>query len=169
MQVAKRFESSYIWPLSPLLRIETIVRLSFLPIGLLTLAPILSAAPAQAGLIKYWNFDASRNRLDFKTDKGVQPKAVMLFNPTRLVVDLPGISFPKPTVTKKLSGYYRSLRVGQFDGGSARLVLELQPGYMLSPEKVKFTGENPIDWYVQIPVPERGNVPALYPRPKSTK
>jgi N-acetylmuramoyl-L-alanine amidase len=141
--------------------------LSFLPLGLASIALALSITPADAGTIKYWKFDPSRNRLDFKTDAGVQPKAVMLFNPTRLVVDLPGITFGKPTVTQKLSGYYRSLRVGQFDGKSSRLVLELQPGYMLSPEKVKFTGENPIEWFVTIPIPERGNVPALYPRPKS--
>jgi N-acetylmuramoyl-L-alanine amidase len=141
----------------------------FLPVGLFGLVSWLAIAPVEAGQIKFWKFDSARNRLDFKTDAGVQPKAVMLFNPTRLVVDLPGISFGKPTVTQKLGGFYRSLRVGQFDGGSARLVLELQPGYTLDPAQVKFTGENPIDWFVQIPTPMRGTVPTLSPRPKTTR
>ena len=130
----------------------------------------LLAIPADAGQLASWKFDPSRNRLDFKTDAGVQPKAVLLFNPTRLVIDLPGISFPKSTITQKLTGNFRSLRVGQFDGGTARLVLELQPGYTLNPKRVQFTGENPIDWYVNIPVPERGSttLPTLSPRPTNS-
>jgi N-acetylmuramoyl-L-alanine amidase len=124
----------------------------------------LLAVPANAGQLASWKFDASRNRLDFQTDAGVQPKAVMLFNPTRLVIDLQGISFPRPTVTQKLTGNFRSLRAGQFDGTTTRLVLELQPGYTLNPKRVQFTGNNPIDWYVTIPVPERGSIPTLYPR-----
>jgi N-acetylmuramoyl-L-alanine amidase len=130
----------------------------------------LLATPADAGQLASWKFDPTRNRLDFKTDAGVQPKAVLLFNPTRLVIDLPGISFPKSTITQKLTGNFRSLRVGQFDGGTARLVLELQPGYTLNPKRVQFTGENPIDWYVNIPVPERGSttLPTLSPRPTNS-
>jgi hypothetical protein len=130
----------------------------------------LLAVPAQAGQLASWKFDPARNRLDFKTDAGVQPKAVLLFNPTRLVIDLPGISFPKSTITQKLTGNFRSLRVGQFDGGTARLVLELQPGYTLNPKQVRFTGENPIDWYVNIPVPERGSttLPTLSPKPTTS-
>lgn len=121
--------------------------------------------PAWAGQLTSWKFDPSRNRLDFKTDAGVQPKAVMLFNPTRLIIDLPGISLKKPTVTQRLSGYFRSLRVGQFDDNTARLVLELQPGFTLNPRLVKFTGTNPIDWYVDIPVPTRlSTLPSLSPR-----
>ncbi len=131
----------------------------------------LLAVPADAGQLASWKFDPSRNRLDFKTDAGVQPKAVMLFNPTRLVIDLPNISFGKPTITQKLTGNFRSLRVGQFDGTTTRLVLELQPGYTLNPKRVQFTGENPIDWYVMIPVPERAaaTIPTLAPQPNSPR
>jgi N-acetylmuramoyl-L-alanine amidase len=142
-----------------LLTIESTVKdLSMVKVRFL-LASVFSfcllAVPADAGQLASWKFDASKNRLDFKTDAAVQPKAVMLINPTRLVIDLPGISFPKSTITQKLVGNFRSLRVGQFENGTARLVLELQPGYTLNPKRVQFTGENPIDWYVVIPVPER--------------
>ncbi len=144
------------------------VRFKFLLLSVFSLC--LLAAPAHAGVLASWKFDASRNRLDFKTDAGVQPKAQMIFNPTRLIIDLPGISFPKPTVTQRLTGNFRSLRVGQFDGATTRLVLELQPGFTLNPKQVQFTGENPIDWYVNIPVPQRGDtIPTLYPRPNSPR
>ena len=130
----------------------------------------LLAVPAYAGQLASWKFDAGRSRLDFKTDASVQPKASLYFNPTRLVIDLPSITFPKPTITQKLSGNFRSLRVGQFDANTTRLVLELQPGYTLNPKRVQFTGENPIDWYVNIPVPERSStLPTLYPRPNSPR
>jgi len=131
----------------------------------------LLAVPADAGQLASWRFDPIRNRLDFKTDAGVQPKAVMLFNPTRLVIDLPGIGFGKPTITQRLTGNFRWLRVGQFDSSTTRLVLELQPGYTLNPKRVQFTGENPIDWFVTIPVPERGatTIPTLSPRSNSPR
>jgi N-acetylmuramoyl-L-alanine amidase len=141
-----------------------LVRFQFLLLSVFSFC--ILAIPAHAGQLASWKFDASKNRLDFKTDAGVQPKAVMLFNPTRLVIDLPGIGFPKPTITQKLTGNFRSLRVGLFDGTTTRLVLELQPGYTMNPKRVQFTGENPIDWFVTIPVPERGStIPTLSPRP----
>ncbi len=125
----------------------------------------LLAIPAHAGQLTSWKFDPAKNRLDFKTDAGVQPKAMMLFNPTRLVIDLPGIGFPKPTVTQKFTGNFRWLRVGSFNSNTTRLVLELQPGYTMNPKRVQFTGENPINWFVTIPVPERGStIPTLSPR-----
>jgi N-acetylmuramoyl-L-alanine amidase len=127
-----------------------LVRFQFLLLSVFSFC--ILAIPAHAGQLASWKFDASKNRLDFKTDAGVQPKAVMLFNPTRL--------------TQKLTGNFRSLRVGLFDGTTTRLVLELQPGYTMNPKRVQFTGENPIDWYVTIPVPERGStIPTLSPRP----
>ena len=139
------------------------VRFQFLLISVCSFC--LLAVPADAGQLVSWKFDPSRNRLDFKTDAGVQPKAVMLLNPTRLVVDLPNITFAKPTITQKLTGNFRSLRAGQFDVTTTRLVLELQPGYTLNPKRVQFTGENPVEWYVTIPLPERSStLPTLYPR-----
>ena len=130
----------------------------------------LLAAPAMAGQLASWNFDKGKNRLDFRTDASVQPKAIMLFNPTRLIIDLPGINFRGPTVTRRLTGNFRSARVGQFDNTTTRIVLEVQPGFTLDPKRVKFVGENPAEWYVNLPVPERGtNIPSLPPRPNSPR
>jgi N-acetylmuramoyl-L-alanine amidase len=138
------------------------VKFQFLLVSIISFC--LLEAPAQAGKLAAWKFDRTRNRLDFRTDGPVQPKSVMLFNPTRLIIDLPGTTFPKPTVTDKLTGNFRSLRIGQFDGGTTRIVLELQPGFTLDPKGIKFIGENPIDWYVNFPVPERGTtLPSFAP------
>ena len=130
----------------------------------------LSAVPADASQLSYWKFNPNKNRLDFRTDTGVQPVAIMLFSPTRLVIDLPGINFPRPTSTQNLTGTFRSLRVGQLDTRTTRLVLQLQPGYTLNPKQIQFTGESPKEWYVTLPPTERGAVlPTVDPRANSPR
>jgi N-acetylmuramoyl-L-alanine amidase len=124
-------------------------------------ALFLSASVAQAGQLTDWQFSSDGRKLSFKTDEGVQPKALLLFAPTRLVIDLPGIGFNRPTITQKLSGYFNTLRVGQFDSATTRLVLEVRPGYTLNPKQISFTGYNPIDWTVDIPNPILGTTPNL--------
>lgn len=120
-----------------------------------TLSIFLLSSPAEAAKLQSWNFDANRNQLDFKTNSAVQPKAQLIFNPMRLVIDLPGVKLDRPTVKQELGGTIRSIRVGQFDEQTARVVIELSPGYRIDPEKVKFQGATPSQWSVQLPQPER--------------
>lgn len=118
------------------------------------LSTLLFSLPAQAGKLLSWQFDTKQNRLVFKTNVRVQPKAIMMFNPTRLIIDVPGTALQVPTVTKTYSGAIRSLRVGQFDDKTTRLVIELNRGYTLDPKKIVFKGENPAHWWVKIPKPD---------------
>ncbi|MEW5858069.1 MAG: N-acetylmuramoyl-L-alanine amidase [Cyanobacteriota bacterium] len=119
------------------------------------LSIFLVSLPANAARLVYWRFDANQNRLDFRTDDGVQPRAQLLANPTRVVIDLPGTSLGRPTATQQLPGSLRSLRVGQFEGNTTRMVIELDPGYTLDPEQVLVRGASPSQWSVQLPKPER--------------
>jgi hypothetical protein len=111
-----------------------------------------------SGQLISWKLDSNPNRLEFRTTGAVQPKAVMLFHPTRLIIDLPNINFSLPTITKALTGGYRSLRIGQFSSNTTRLSLEVEPGMTINPKRVKFVGENPTEWYVTIPDPEKETV-----------
>ncbi|AKG22846.1 N-acetylmuramoyl-L-alanine amidase [Calothrix sp. 336/3] len=123
-----------------------------LPGTLLTIS--LSSSPVQAAQLQFWRFDASQNRLEFTTTGNVQPRAQLIFNPTRLVIDLPDTRFGRPQVTQTLGGTIRSLRVGQFEQETTRIVLELAPGYTLDPQQVKFIGMTGSRWTVQIPRPK---------------
>ena len=138
-----------------------------------TLSFLLLSSPAEAARLQSWHFDASQNRLDFSTDAAVQPKAQLIFNPTRLVIDLPGTTRSDPTETQQLSGAIRSIRVGQFENQTTRLVLELSPGYTLDPHQVKFRGQSPTQWTVLIPKPQRlaynSASPELAPRQLSPR
>ncbi len=126
-----------------------------------TLIALTLAPSAQAGQLKTWQLSSDGKRLSFKTDGRVQPKALLLFAPTRLVIDLPATTFPRRTITQKLSGYYSTLRVGQVNSNTTRLVLEVRQGYTLNPKQISFTGLNPIDWIVDIPNPTVGKIPNL--------
>ena len=129
-------------------------------IALACCAVLAVVTPANAGQLTTWQMSSDGKRLSFKTDGGVQPRATLLFYPTRLVIDLPGTIFPRPTVTQPLSGYYNTLRVGQFDPSTTRLVLEVRAGYTLNPKQISFTGYNPIDWLVDLPNPVVASTPS---------
>lgn len=120
-----------------------------------TLSLVLLSTPAEAGRLQSWQFDADQNRLVFTTDEGVQPRARLLFNPTRLVIDLPGTSFDRRTVNNQsLGGVIQAIRVGRVDRRTTRLVIELKPGFTLDPQQVIFRGASPREWTVQLPTPQ---------------
>ncbi|PLZ92190.1 N-acetylmuramoyl-L-alanine amidase, partial [Fischerella thermalis CCMEE 5196] len=49
-------------------------------------------------------------------------------------------------------------RIGQFDPQTTRVVVELNPGYTLDPQQVKFEGVTANRWQVQLPQPKRQEV-----------
>lgn len=122
------------------------------------LGALLWSTAAAAANLQSWQFDANRNRLEFTTDEGVQPRAQLIANPTRLVIDLPGVTLGRSTVTQTVGNVVRSVRVGQFDAGTTRIVIELAPGYTLNPQQVQFRGNTPSQWSVQLPNPEFAGV-----------
>jgi N-acetylmuramoyl-L-alanine amidase len=128
------------------------VKLNWLIPGTFLTVSLLSS-PADAAKLESWDFDANQNRLEFNTDAAVQPKAQLIFNPTRVVVDLPRVEFGRSQLKKPIGGAIRSVRIGQFDPKTTRMVVELSPGYTLDPNQIKFEGVSPSRWRVQLPSP----------------
>ncbi|MEH2156912.1 N-acetylmuramoyl-L-alanine amidase [Nostoc sp.] len=118
------------------------------------------SSPAMAAKLESWRFDANQNRLEINTLGNVQPQAQLIFNPTRLVIDLPGTTFGRPQLTQQVGGAIRSIRVGQFDEQTTRIVVEITPGYTLDPKGVQFVGTTGDRWTVQLPTPEAENAPS---------
>ncbi|MCC5624384.1 N-acetylmuramoyl-L-alanine amidase [Nostoc sp. CHAB 5715] len=112
------------------------------------------SSSVMAARLESWRFDANQNRLEINTVGAVQPQAQLIFNPTRLVIDLPGTTFGRPQLTQQVGGGIRSIRVGQFDTETTRIVVELNPGYTLDPKRVQFVGTTGDRWTVQLPRPE---------------
>ncbi|MGL5836639.1 MAG: N-acetylmuramoyl-L-alanine amidase [Waterburya sp.] len=124
-------------------------------IGVFLLCP-----SAQAGKIVSWEFEPQDNNLVFETDEGVQPKAELLSNPTRLVIDLPGTVLGQETVKESYQGPVNGFRIGQPESDSSRIVVELSPGYTLDADQIKFDDVSPTHWEVEIPPPEVSRVAA---------
>ncbi|MBW4665323.1 MAG: N-acetylmuramoyl-L-alanine amidase [Chroococcus sp. CMT-3BRIN-NPC107] len=122
------------------------------------LSVFVLSTSAEAAKLRSWRFDVNQNRLHFSTDGGVQPKAQLIFNPTRLVIDLPGTTLQRSTVKQEYKGAVRSVRVGQFDERTTRIAIELSPGYKLDPNQVKVRGITPSQWTVQLPKPQKAAV-----------
>ena len=117
-------------------------------------AVLMLSSPVFAAKLESWRFDTDQNRLEINTSSAVQPKAQLIFKPTRLVIDLPGTEFGRPSLTQQIGGKIRTIRIGQFDGQTTRLVLELSPGYTFNPQQVKFIPTNGKRWIVELPQPE---------------
>lgn len=115
----------------------------------------LLSHPAKAANLDYWNFNSHQNQLDLRTDEGIQPRVQLMANPTRLVIDLPGVILGRPKINQRIGSVIQEIRVGQFDPETTRMVIELAPGYKLDPKKVQVKGESPSHWFVQLPTPER--------------
>jgi N-acetylmuramoyl-L-alanine amidase len=92
--------------------------------------------------------------LVFTTDDGVQPRAQLIANPTRLVIDLPGTTVGRASVPQPVGGGIREVRVGQFNAQTTRIVVELNPGYTIDPEQIQVRGATPTEWSVQLPTPQ---------------
>jgi beta-lactamase class A len=132
------------------------MKLSWLLTGLISSACLLVAAPAHASKFTGWEFDANRNQLNFGTDSGVQPKATLLDGPCRLVVDLPGTTMTEATVRKKFGGAVREVRIAQADDNNTRIVLELAPGYGVSPQNAIIRSDIPSRWSIKLRAIDRG-------------
>ncbi len=119
---------------------------------------LLLSSPTLAAKLESGRFDKNLNRLEINTSGAVQPQAKLIFNPTRLVIDLPNTQFGR-SQTQTIGGAIRAVRIGQLDPQTTRLVIELTPGYTLNPQEVKFVGINPRRWTVQLPKPEIEELP----------
>ncbi len=116
---------------------------------------LLVAMSVEAGTLQSWRFNPSANQLVFTTTDGVQPRAQLIANPTRLVIDLPGISLGQSTLRQTVGRGIREVRVGQFENETTRMVIELEPGYTIDPDGVIIRGATPTEWSVQLPTPQQ--------------
>lgn len=132
--------------------------MTLLPGVISTVIGILLASPAAyADTLKSWQLDARQQSLEFTTDQSVQPAVQLVSNPSRLVIDLPGIRLKRPKVNQPYSGAIARVRIAQFNPYTTRMVIELAPGYQVDPQQVKVQSQSRTRWVVQLPNPQRGS------------
>ncbi|MBD2412763.1 serine hydrolase [Nostoc calcicola FACHB-3891] len=139
---------------------EIILKASWVLPSFLSL--FLFGSTVKAAAIANWHFDSNRNHLDFTTDENVQPKLQLLTNPTRLVIDLPGVTLGYPQTSQRVGLIIQDITIGQFNADYTRMVVTLAPGYTFDLAQVKLQEESPNHWSVQLPKP----VPLTATQPK---
>ncbi|MBH8573097.1 serine hydrolase [Nostocaceae cyanobacterium CENA369] len=118
------------------------------------LSVFLLGSSVKAATIANWHFDSNRNNLNFTTDENVQPQVQMFANPTRLVIDLPGVSLKYP-LSQKVGLITREVRIQQLTANTTRISISLAPGYTFDPAQVKLQEQSPNSWSLQLPQPIR--------------
>ncbi|MDF5736681.1 MULTISPECIES: serine hydrolase [unclassified Nostoc] len=139
---------------------ENILKFSWLLPSFLSL--FLFGSTVKATAIANWHFDSNRNHLDFTTDENVQPKVELVTNPTRLVIDLPGVTLGYPQTSQRVGLVIQEIRIEQFNAETTRMVVTLAPGYTFDLAQVKLQEESHNHWSVQLPKP----VPLTVTQPK---
>ncbi len=121
-------------------------------LGASLIGTTLGALPAQANHVATYNFDPVLNQFKFTTDTDVLPTAQLLANPTRMVIDLPGLRVKNPRKeAQRNKGQLREIRLGQFEPGTARIVLEFAPTYQPDVNDLNLRGLTYKAWQLEMP------------------
>ena len=98
--------------------------------AVLTVAPLAFANTAQITAARIWPSELY-TRMTLEASSAVQFKYFTLDNPRRLVVDMQGVTINEvlkavPSKVLARDPYISQIRVGQFDGGTVRIVVDLK-------------------------------------------
>ncbi len=120
--------------------------------GLGLIASLAIAPPtAQANRLETFVYDLTDSKIEFSLKNDIEPKGVVINNPTRIVIDLPGIVYQGPTVRRRVGRGVQAVRVGQVDSNTTRMVVELSPDVTLNPQDLRLRSTQPGRWSMQLP------------------
>ncbi|AUB41080.1 penP, beta-lactamase class A [Nostoc flagelliforme CCNUN1] len=122
---------------------------------------VLVAGQAKASQLQSWYYDSSQNQLDLTTTSGIEPKAFLLDNPSRLVIDLPGTNFNSDSVKQSFGKAVKEIRLGKPDSQTTRFVVELAPGYDVTSQNISIKGDSRSHWIFKFNSFDRQNNPII--------
>lgn len=104
----------------------------------MAIAPLASAVLAQSpAQLTTWRFDPVTQRLEINLNGGTTPRYFLLAQPARIVLDLPNTRVGNVPEQQTYAGAVRQIRVGQFQPGLTRIVIELSPNAVLGVGQVE--------------------------------
>lgn len=105
--------------------------------GLTAIATLPLQLAAQAATLTQWRFDSAAQQLEITVPEGTTPRYFLLAQPARIVLDLPNTDMGAVAEQQTYGGSVRQIRVGQFQPGLTRIVIELAPDVVLAPGQVQ--------------------------------
>lgn len=127
------------------------IRLLLLTIGGLVSSLAIAAPIAHANRLETFMYDLTDSKIEFSLKNDIEPKGTVISNPTRIVIDLPGIVYQGPTVRRRVGKGVQSVRVGQVDANTTRMVVEFSPEVTINPQQLKLKSQQPGKWSMQLP------------------
>lgn len=125
----------------------------------LVVAGMLLLAPAGwANRLHNFVYDVPQNRVEFRLSADTEPKGMVLFNPLRIVIDLPNVEYQGATIRRKVGDRLDSIRIGKSDVHTTRLVLEFAPQVQFDPTAVRLQTDNLGNWVLLLPPETATNV-----------
>ncbi len=115
-----------------------------------TLPVLILAAKAEAGTLNRWAFNRTTNQLSFTVTEATKPNAFLIFNPQRVVIDLPGTSLGSVSKKQDYGDRIKQIRLGQPKAGTSRLVVELADGYILDTSKAVLKRTSGNNWEINL-------------------
>lgn len=110
------------------------------------------AAPiAQANRLETFVYDLTDSKIEFSVKNEIEPRGTVISNPTRIVIDLPGIVYQGPTVRRRVGRGVQAVRVGQVDANTTRMVVEFSPDITLNTQDLRLKSNKPGRWTMQLP------------------
>jgi len=111
----------------------------------------IATPTAQANRLETFVYDLTDSKIEFSLKNDIEPKGTVISNPTRIVIDLPGIVYQGPTVRRRVGRGVQAVRVGQVDANTTRMVVELSPEVTLNPQDLRLRSRQPGHWTMQLP------------------
>lgn len=117
---------------------------------LVVLSGILLLAPSVwANRLQNFIYDVSQSRLEFSVPRDIEPKGMVLFNPLRIVIDLPNVEYSGATLKRRVGD--RTLRIGKSDAQTTRLVVEFPAYEQIDTSALRLTTDNSGKWVILLP------------------
>ncbi len=126
-------------------------RLSLLILCGLTSSLAIATPIAHANRLETFVYDLTDSKIEFSLKNDIEPKGTVINNPTRIVIDLPGIVYQGPTVRRRVGRGVQAVRVGQVDANTTRMVVEFSPDVTLNPQDLRLKSTQPGRWTMQLP------------------
>jgi murein DD-endopeptidase MepM/ murein hydrolase activator NlpD len=129
------------------------INMRILSLSLSGLASSLAiAAPlVHANRLETFVYDLTDSKIEFSLRNDIEPRGTVISNPTRIVIDLPGIVYQGPTMRRRVGKGVQAVRVGQVDANTTRMVVELSPDVTVTPQQLKLRSRQPGKWTMQLP------------------
>lgn len=106
--------------------------------SVLTAVALFSAEQSvQGARLTSWQFNPATSQLEILVSEKTTPRYFLLSQPPRIVIDFPNSQLGNVETQKTYSGAVRQIRVAQFEAKVTRIVMELSPDIVLTPEKVQ--------------------------------